>query len=396
MATSNRATPAQANVTGGDAPRPGMHLASSAPSPDAEPARPSRLLALDAFRGLTIVLMLLVNNVALGIFTPKQLQHAPWNAGVRLADFVMPWFLFCVGVAIPFAVASFRRKDLPTWRYDLRVITRAGILVLLGLLIDSSTYRKPLFTLGVLQIIGLAYLGGALLYELPLIRRLLIAAGMLVAYGTAILYLPIPGVGAGVLEESRNFIWHLNVTYFNAVHLWGLPSLVPTTALVMIGSAIGDLLRQRDNPWRTMTWLLLAGIGLISGGLLWSLSLPFSKSLWTPSYILLTTGVGTLLLSVFYLLLDARGWRAWAYPLLVFGANAILAYVAPILMKLWVLQTWHIESGDTALPVDQWLLHAATVHLGTIAGGWVYTIGYVLVWWGILWQFYRKQIFLRV
>jgi len=374
------------------------------PTAPAIPAKAPRLLALDAFRGLTIILMLLVNNIALDTDTPRQLQHAPWNGGVRLADLVFPWFLFAVGTAIPYAAAAFRRQNLPSWRYDLKVLWRTLLLVLLGCLIDSAIAKHPTFDLNVLQIIGLAYLVGALLSELPASRRLLIAGIMLVGYWAALKYLPIPGFGAGILEETNNLIFHMNRAYFSSIHvgklsftLWGLPSVVPTAALVLIGSAIGDLLRTTWDKRVKLGVMLLAAMLLVGGGVLWNISLPFNKGLWTPAYILLTAGLGTLLLSVLFLCIDLPGWRAWPYPLLVFGSNAILAYVAPILLKVLVLQVWQmpLDSGQRQ-PLDQWLLQLACTHFGHLNGGWVYTIGYIVVWWGVLWVLYRQKLFLRV
>ena len=370
---------------------------SPAPAQVAEvtQAAPARFRSLDAFRGLTILLMLLVNNVALDTATPKQLQHASWNAGLTLADYVFPWFLFCVGVAIPFAAASFRRKNLPAWRYDVKVVGRAVTLILLGCLIDSSILRQPHFTLGVLQIIGLAYLVAALLNDLPVVRRMFIAALMLVGYWAAIMFIPVPGVGAGMVAENNNLILHLNRTYLNALSLWGLPSLIPTAALVMIGSGIGELVRKKElRHLQRIAGLLLLGGGLMLAGYLWNFSLPYNKPLWTPSYCLLTAGAGTLLLCIFYLILDAVQWWQWSYPLLVFGSNAIFAYVAPVLIKLWVLQVWHMGTAKTA--VDQWLQESCKHHFGLVGGGWCYTIGYIVLWWGVLWVLYRKKVFLRV
>ncbi len=341
--------------------------------------------------------MLLVNNIALDTATPKQLLHAPWNAGLTIADYVFPWFLLCVGVAIPFSAASFRRKGLPGWRYDVKVIGRAVTLILLGCLLDSSGLEYPHFTLGVLQIIGLAYLAAALLYELPLLRRMLIAAIMLVGYWAAIKFIPVPGVGIGVVSEAHNLIDHLNRTYLNAVSLWGLPSVIPTAALVMIGSAIGDLVRNKElQHLQRIAGLLIIGAALMLAGLLWNFSLPYNKPLWTPSYVLLTAGAGALLLSIFYLILDAVQWWQWSYPLLVFGSNAIVAYVAPVLTKLSILQSWRIHTVHAAMPIDQWLLAGCKQHFGLIPGGWCYTIGYIVVWWGVLWVLYRKKLFLRV
>jgi predicted acyltransferase len=369
------------------------------PKPDQQ-AKPksARLMSLDAFRGLTILLMLLVNNIALDIYTPRHFTHAPWNGGVNLADLVAPWFLFCVGVSIPFSAAAFARSGKPAWHYDVRILRRGVVLILLGCLIDSSLYDGPVFCLDVLQIIGLAYMVAALLYDLPITRRLSIAALMLVGYWAFIKFVPIPGVGAGFFEENRNLITHLNRNYLSPLNLSGLFSIVPTSALVMIGAAIGDLLRQRDrDPMWTVAWLMIVGVGLTVGGIIWNASLAFNKPLWTPSYILLCAGTASLVLGVFYLAIDAHKWWKWSYPLVVFGANAIVAYVAPILVKLWILQRWHVNvpgRGSVAL-LQRWL-DLCKAHFGVIPGGWLYTILYIAVWWLVLWQLYRKKLFVRV
>ena len=364
------------------------------------PPQSPRLLSLDAFRGLTIAMMLLVNNIAVNTATPLQLQHAAWAQAIHLADLVFPWFLFCVGVAIPFAAASFRRKALPSWRYDLKVLGRTAALLLLGVLLDSSVAKHLTFSLGVLQIIALAYLIGALLYELPLFRRMLIAGVMLVGYWAAIKFIAFPG-GAGAFGETHNLIFFLNQTLLGGfkmgpfeLSLWGLPSVVPTAALVLIGTAVGDLLRHRDMKVLTRCLSLLAvSLALTGAGILWSYSLLLSKALWTPPYILVCAGTGTLLLGLFYLIMDVRGWKWWAFPLLVLGANAILAYIAPILVKVTVFQVWHVTAG---VSLEQWSMARLAAQYGAIRGGWIYTLAYMLGWWVILWQLYRRKIFLRV
>jgi predicted acyltransferase len=373
------------------------------PSPEAKetsaPKSPSkRLQSLDAFRGLTILGMLLVNNVALDTATPRQLTHAPWNQGVTFADLVFPWFLLIVGIAIPYSAASVRAKGLPHWRYDLKVLGRAVTLVLLGCLIDSSMLKRPTFDLGVLQLIGLSYIVGALLYDLPLTRRLLVAAALLAAHWAAIRFVPIPGVGAGVFTEDQNLIYHLNRVYLQPIFLRGLISLVPMGALVLIGSALGDGLRRESlGPVYKVAQLLIAGLALTGIGWLWSFDLPFNKPVWSASYVVYAAGLGALLLGTLYLLIDVTGWRAWALPLIVPGANAIVAYVAPILVKLLILDAWKWKMPDgSLLPLSQAILHYCFVHAGRIRGGWLYTWGYVLFWWLILLRLYRKRVFVRV
>lgn len=370
---------------------------------EAKPQRPpgARLVSLDAFRGLTIGGMLLVNNIALDEGTPRQLTHAPWNGGIQFADLIFPWFLLIVGVSLPFSTASARQKGAGGWRYASRVLGRVLGLVFLGCLIDSSLTKQPVFDLNVLQLIGLAYGFGALLYGLPIVLRLPVALGLLAAH-TAILHdLPVPGQGRGVFREDANAIWYLNRAYLNRWHLTGLVSVVPTAALVLIGTVIGDTLRHaRWKPVEKIVVLLvLSGLLLLSGWA-WHFSLPYNKPVWTASYILWTAGVGGLVLTLLYALVDAPGrkWTAWAvFPLVVYGSNAIVAYVGPILIKVFILRVWTWKMPDgSRQPLEQALLHTATAHFGPYRGGWAYTLGYLFVVWLALLELRRRKLFLRV
>jgi predicted acyltransferase len=336
--------------------------------------------------------MLLVNNAALDTFTPEQLTHAEWGKGIHVADLVFPWFLLCVGVAIPFSAASFARRKLPAWAFDLRIVFRAAALVALGCLVDSSVTHRLSFNLGVLQMIGLAYLLGALLYDLHLIRRLAIAFGLLVAFGFAVRYIPIPGVGT-VFTEENNLIRYFNRTYLMPFGLSGLLGAIPMTAMVLFGTAIGDLFRSCLSVRARVSWLAGAGLCLSVLGFLANVQLPFNKPYWTPSYILLCAGIGCLTLLAFYALTDLQGWTKWPYVLLVFGSNAIVAYVVPIAFKGFVMTQWHPNGGpDAQQQLYEWLYQT----FGRIPGGWVYTIGYVVVVWIFLWVLYWRKWFVRV
>src|SRR5574340_20636 len=238
------------------------------------PRARARLTSLDAFRGLTILGMLIVNNIALDTATPTTLTHAPWNRGVYLADLVFPWFLLIVGVALPFSVASQRAKGVAGWRAAAKAASRTALLVLLGCLIDSSTAKRPLFGLGVLQLIGLAYLVGALLYRLPHYARIGAAAALLVGHWALLRFVPVPGVGAGVFTEQANLVKYVNDIYLRPFHLAGLLSVAPTAGLVLIGTMVGDLLRAaRLTPGRKLAALQLLGVGLAVAGWLWNLDL---------------------------------------------------------------------------------------------------------------------------
>jgi predicted acyltransferase len=351
-----------------------------------------RSMALDVFRGMTVALMLLVNNIALDNATPASLLHAPWGAGVRLADLVFPWFLFATGLSIPFAFSSLQRRNPTYAAWVWKVLQRSFWLFALGCLVTSAVARDVVISFGVLQLIGLAYLVAALFQPLPLKWRLSSAAVLLVGYWAALRFLPIPGAGVGIFEENQNLVRHINTIYLEPFGLRGLPSVIPTAALVLIASWVGDRTR-RSSPVRfKVIGLLTLGAILTATGLLWDYDLEMNKTVWTPSYILFTAGLGTGSIGLLTWLETLR-FRAWSFVFVVFGSNALLAYIAPILIKVWVLQDTNLRSGMTLQ--DAWLAWLKTV-MNPVAGGWVYTLSYIGLTWLLLLVLYRRKLFLRV
>ena len=372
------------------------------------PNKPKRLVSLDAFRGLTILGMLTVNNIALGDKAPQQVLHGEWSGAVNMADLVFPWFLFIVGVALPYSVASARRKKLDLWHYDLKALWRAMALVALGCLIDSFEMHRPVFDLDVLQLIGLAFFTAVLVGGLLRLPGRLILAGLLLLANWAIIRkVPIPGYGSGHFTEQLNTIDYINKQYLNPVHLKGLLSVIPTTALVLIGTAVGDLIRRKKiSPLAKIGTLAVCGGGMIAAGWIWSshelgaFSLPMNKPCWTASYILFCGGWACIGLAIMYGLIDATPgkWGArLSFPLLVFGSNAIVAYVAPILTKVAILSNIHTTgSNGQRMDLVTALISWFHTHYGQINGGWAYTATYIAFWWCILLVLYKKRWFLRV
>jgi predicted acyltransferase len=351
-----------------------------------------RSLALDVFRGMTVALMLLVNNIALDDATPAPLLHAPWGAGVRLADLVFPWFLFATGLSIPFAFSSLQRRNPSYAAWVWKVLQRSFWLFALGCLVTSVVARDVVISLGVLQLIGLAYLVAALFQPLPLKWRLSSAAVLLVGYWAALRFLPIPGAGVGIFEENQNLVRHINTIYLEPFGLRGLPSVIPTAALVLIASWVGELTR-RSSPVRfKVIWLIVIGAILTALGLLWDSDLEMNKTVWTPSYILFTAGLGTGLIGLLTWLETLR-FRAWSFVFIVFGSNALLAYIAPILIKVWILQGISTRPGMTLQYA--WLGWLKSM-LNPVVGGWAYTLSYIGLTWLLLLGLYRRKLFLRV
>jgi predicted acyltransferase len=309
------------------------------------PAR-GRLVALDAFRGITIAAMILVNSPGGSHHVYALLQHAKWN-GWHPADLIFPAFLVIAGMAIPLSVA--RQVELGADRRALRkkILTRTRIIFGLGLLLNALPYfdwgilRIP----GVLQRIALCYGTAALLaITLGIGAQALTAALLLLAYWALLTWVPVPGHGPGVLLPGIDLGAYLDSAVMGR-HLlhetWdpeGLLSTLPAIATTLAGVLAGHWLRAAPSARRCVAGLALGGIGAIAIGELWNLWLPINKSLWTSSYAVFTAGTALVGIAFCYWLIDLRGYRRWATPFIIYGTNAILAYyLSTLLTKLLAL-----------------------------------------------------------
>jgi predicted acyltransferase len=364
---------------------------------ESEKILPKRLRSLDAFRGFTIVSMLMVNNPGYDAAFPRQFRHAGWGEMITFCDLIFPWFLFIVGVAIPFSAAAFHQRVPGFLPYLKKAFKRMVLLVFFGILIDSSLSKRIAVGMDVLQLIGLAYFCGALLYELPKPWRLPIAAGLLILHWAVIRFVPIPGVGAGFFEPERNIISYINQR-LGHYHLAGIMSVIPTTALVLIGTSIGDALRDANaSPSKKLRLLIIAGGILVALGILWHLDLPFSKALWTASYILFGAGSGCVVLALFFYSIDMKGYQKWAFPFVVYGMNAITAYFFSIIVRVHTVQEWFTRTAaGEKITLWQALLNFWTHLAGMMVGSWLFTFSYICFWFLVLLWMYKKRMFLRV
>jgi predicted acyltransferase len=293
-----------------------------------------RLDSLDAFRGLAMAAMVLVNNPGDWGAVYPPLLHAEWH-GWTPTDLVFPFFLFIVGVAMTFS----RRASVA------EAARRAAILVVLGLLLaafprfELATLRWP----GVLQRIGIVFFLAFLVKRWLGVRgRALLVIALLLGYWALLTLVPIPGGGPPNLEPGTNLAAWVDRATMDG-HLWkstrtwdpeGLLSTLPALATALLGLFAGERLRAARAPdVRTARELALAGAALAALGLLWDLVFPINKGLWTSSYVLFTGGAALLVFAALFGAIDVGDRRpAWARPLAVCGRNAILLFVGSSLL----------------------------------------------------------------
>lgn len=361
-----------------------------------------RLLSLDAFRGLTIAGMILVNNPGSWAHIYPPLRHAAWH-GWTPTDLIFPFFLFIVGVSVPFSFG--KRLTRGDSRAGLlgHVLRRSVILFGLGLFMaafprfDFSTLR----IMGVLQRIGLVYLLAASSY-LFLGRRGRggLAAALLLGYWALLALVPVPGYGAGDLSPDGNLGAFLDRAILGE-RLWqgtwdpeGLLSTLPAVVTTLLGIFTGEWLRSGRSPGFKALGLLAGGAVGIGLGLLWNLAFPINKALWTSSYVLFTAGAGSVLLAGFYWTMEIRGRRAWAKPMVVYGMNAIAVFVASGLVAK-VMGLVRVGSGDLSL--KGWIYQNLFVSwAGPLNGSLAFALAYVLFWLALMWILFRQRIFIKI
>lgn len=376
----------------------------------AGPPRQGRLVSLDVFRGVTIAGMLLVNNPGTWSAIHPPLAHAAWH-GWTPTDLIFPFFLFIVGVAMTFSFGKLRDAGLGRGTLVAKVARRAAILFALGLALhafpnylDLSALRIP----GVLQRIAIAYLAGSVIVLFTGVRaQIATAAALLLGYWALETLVPVPGVGAGVLEPGRDLGAWIDRLVFGQQHLWvnsttwdpeGLLSTIPAVATVLAGVFAGDWLRSDRSPADRLVGLFLAGNAGLLLGIIWGAWFPINKNLWTSSYVLFTAGMACHFLAVCYWLVDVRGYRRWSKPFVIFGMNAIAAFFLSSLVARIITLIQVPAGGGETMPLKTFVFDRAFApnFAAPENASLAFAIGYVLLWLGLMSVLYWRRIFIKV
>ncbi len=348
-----------------------------------------RLLSLDALRGLSVIGMVLVNSVAVyhyGTGKPAlaPLLHAPW-AGLTVADLVFPFFIFMVGVSLPFALGGQKEKAGLTAAVFLRLFKRAALLFLigLGLTLSFADWDAPIRLLGVLQRIGLTFLAAAILFLTFSWRTLAIIALVILVGYHGLLMLDVPDAARDLLAPGQNFsswfdraILGDHVYHPNALLQFepeGLRGTLPSVAQALLGVLAGLYIKTKGGTLETVSRLAIAGAVLTALGYGLAPFHPIIKAVWSSTFVLATTGLGLLTFAFLIWAIDIRGVRGRGVTFIqAFGINAITAYVlhtylmGPLLLNRFADHLVDGLGSTISVPVAM-LLPA----LGVILATWV-------------------------
>ena len=365
------------------------------------PAKPKRLISLDALRGFTIAAMVIVNDPGSWSHVYAPLRHADWN-GCTLTDLVFPFFLFVVGVSIALAYSWRLEAHRPKKDLYKKIIFRTIKIYLLGLFLwlwpdfDFGAIRWA----GVLQRISVVFLVCALLFlNTNWKTQIKIAAGILVAYWIFMAYIPVPGIGVPDLGgPEKNWAHWIDSVLLPGV-MWqktwdpeGILSTFPAIVSGISGMLVGRLILTVKDENKKLVWLFFTGFAMFVAGGIWNWFFPLNKNIWTSSYVLYTSGFATLALAALILIVDVWGYTKWTHLGRVYGANAITSYVLAGMLTLVFYSSIFGGASLNGLFMDAMTGIGIAAKLASL----MYAVIYILVIYIPAYILYRNKIFIKV
>lgn len=362
-------------------------LVGAPPTPPPQKPGAGRLASLDAFRGFIMIVLAangfgwrhLAKNPDFS-WIAAQFEHVPWT-GLVFWDLIQPAFMFMVGVAMPFSVARRQAEGATNSQLLRHVAWRSLMLIVLSnVLMSVSAGRLHFQLINVLSQIAFTYLLSFLLLLLPFRWQVAGAAGILGLH--SLLFYLYPG-STGAFSQADNVgaridqFFHLKYNGFYVTI-----NFLTETGTTLFGVWTGLLLRRHDSHRRRLQVLFGAALTCFAAGYALTPLVPMVKRIWTASFTLFSTGWVLLILLAFYYLVDVRGWRRPAFPLIVVGMNSIFIYSISIVLAGWLdravaVFTFRWQFIGTLAPVAQ----ATTV---------------VLVMWYLCYWLYQRKIFFKL
>jgi predicted acyltransferase len=359
-----------------------------------------RLVSLDAFRGFTVAAMIMVNFPGTEASVFFTLRHTVWN-GLSFTDQVAPYFLFMVGVSISFAYTKQLQAGTPKSTLYKKILFRALKIFAVGMFLNAM----PDFDLnnlrwtGTLHRIAIVFAATALLFlHTNWKQQAWICALLLLGYWAVMTLVPTPDEGRVILEPGRNLAAWLDRKFLPG-KMWqgtwdpeGIMSTFPSIATCLTGVLAGKLLQLPVSDNLKINYLFLAGVISAILGYFLGLAFPVNENLWTSSFVLVTSGFAALVFGCFYFLADILGYQRWCRPGVIFGVNAITAYVLGDLLALIFY----------LLPLRGKTLnnHAVDTLVNTGMAPELASLIYALFYVGIIFipvaLLYRKKIFIKL
>lgn len=334
--------------------------------------RRERIVALDAHRGLALVILLLVNTAGIHSALPYQLTHPDWH-GLTFADTFFPVFLFAMGAAMAFSTRA-QRTAL--------VVRRVVMLFAIGVGLQWLRQGEPKLT-GILQKIAVAYLLAWLVLRLPQRAHLPLAIAIVAGMWAAFTWASPGGVVAGSWEPRTNLAGWLDTVVVGHPATEGFATAIMAAANVIGGAVVVRGLRDIP-PREALRRIVLWTVAAVAVGLLLSLAVPINKRIWTPSFTVLVHGIACAYLALFWWLTEIRRWRRPVRPLVALGRNPIFIYVL------------FTVAHELLRPVREPVMDVVSGAIGALPASLVWSAALLGVAWALGGFMDRRSIYVRV
>ena len=387
-----------------------------------------RFYSLDVFRGATVALMILVNNPGSWDAIYQPLEHAPWN-GCTPTDLVFPFFLFAVGNALAFVMH--RPENGGSRNFLFKVVKRTISIFAIGLFlnwfpfvrwadgrlapkywVNPQNLENGIRILGVLQRIALCYgLASLIIYFLKIKGAFVLSVAVLLGYWVLCLVLghrPDPfgmqGYFGLPIDKAVLGIAHMYKGEGTPFDPEGIASTLPAIVQVIFGFFAGNYILEKGKTYEMVSNLFVAGCVLVFVGFCWDMVFPINKKIWSSSFVVYTSGIAMLLLSVLIHVIEFHKWRGgWSRFFDVFGKNPLFIFVLSGLIPRFLgLIRW--QDGTTSnggisytTPLE-WFYEQVCKPISENQknGSLLFAIITVLFFWLIAYCLDRRKIYLRV
>lgn len=361
-----------------------------------------RLYSLDALRGFDMIWIMgaeeLFHTMAKISPTPfwvglsAQFEHPIWN-GFTVYDLIFPLFIFLAGVSTPYSIGRSLEEGKSKQNLLMRVIKRGLILVLLGMIYNNGLQIRPISDIrfmSVLGRIGISYMLANIIYLCVKEKfHIIWFFGLLTGYWILLKCTSAPGFPIGDLTEPGNLASYIDRTILpgklsRGIHdTVGFFNNIPAIGTALAGIMAGNfLINASASPAKQAGTMAIAGILSLMLAQVWNMDFPINKNLWSSSFVLHTTGLSLLLFSLFYYIIDVRGYQKWAFVFKVIGMNSILIYMSGKFIN-WSYTTKALFQWVGDLAGDPY--HAVLMVICTLLVKWIF-----------LYALYKQKLFLRV
>ncbi len=360
----------------------------------------TRLISLDALRGFTIAAMILVNFPGMEAYIYPTLHHSKWN-GLTFTDTIAPIFLFVIGVSIVFAYTRRLTDGTPKNGLYKKIIFRSLKIFAVGMFLNMMPdfdFANIRWT-GTLHRIAFVFMFCAFIFLNTTWKQQAWLAGIiLVGYWLLLTLVPTPGYDKAMLEPGINI-----VAWFDSKFLPGkmwqgtwdpesILSTFPSVATGITGMLAGKILISQKDPIEKAIQLMSAGLLSTIIGYFWSLIFPVNEGIWTSSFVLVTSGLGAMLLGAFYYLADIKGHIKWTKLGVIFGSNAIAAYVlADFLALVFYIMKINGESLN-----EKTVNGLINIGVQPAFASMLYAVFFVGINFIFIYGLYKKKIFIKL